>query len=80
MKDLDFAISTVMIHDVPRGGSDATEMTLTDAPIQLDDQLREYFRSKIATSLRRGVDVIIDPTQDSTVCDAITGIIREPGL
>lgn len=78
MKELDFAISTVMIHDVPRGDSDATEMTLTDAPIQLDDQLREYFRSKIATSLQRGVDVIIDPTQDSTVCDAIVGIIREP--
>jgi hypothetical protein len=78
VKELDFAISTVMIHDVPRGDSDATEMTLTDAPIQLDDQLREYFRSKIATSLQRGVDVIIDPTQDSTVCDAIVGIIREP--
>ncbi len=79
MKELDFAISTVMIHDVPRGGCDATEMTLTDAPIQLDEQLREYFRSKIATSLQtRGIDVVIDPTQDSTVCDAIAGVLRAP--
>jgi len=79
VRELDFEISSVIIHDVPRGGRDAADMTLTDAPIQLDDQLREYFRSKITTSLQtRGIDVVIDPTQDSTVCDAIAGILRAP--
>ena len=76
MKETDFAIESVMIHDVPRGGRDSSEMTLTDAPINLDDQLREYFRSKITNSLKtRGVEVIIDPCQDSTVYDAVARII-----
>ena len=76
MKETDFAIESVMIHDVPRGGRDSSEMTLTDAPINLDDQLREYFRSKITNSLKnRGVEIIIDPCQVSTAYDAVARII-----
>ncbi|HVU61238.1 MAG TPA: nucleoid-associated protein [Mycobacteriales bacterium] len=73
-----FAIGSVMIHDVPRGGHDVSEMTLTDAPIQLDDQLRGYFHSKIINSLNaRGVDVVIDAGQDGSVRDAVTRIIGD---
>jgi hypothetical protein len=76
--DLDtFVISEVMIHDVPRGGHDATEMTLTDAPITLDTQLRRYFFEKITGSLRaRGVEVVMDQSQDATVRDAIARVLR----
>lgn len=72
-----FAISEVMIHDVPRGGHDVAEMTLTDAPITLDAQLRRYFLEKITGSLRaRGVEVLMDPSQDATVRDAIAKVLR----
>ena len=75
-----FSIDTVMIHDVPRGGHDAAEMTLTDAPIQLDDQLRQYFHGKIVNSLQaRGVDVVADPAQDPCVCDAVVRIVGDHG-
>jgi len=70
-----------MIHDVPRGGSDATVMTLTEAPIELDDQLEAYFRSKISSSLSNaGVDVIVDPAKDSTVSDAVVAVLDEPDV
>lgn len=78
MRHKDFAIGSAMIHDVPRGDRDASEITLTDAPIHLDDQLRGYFGSKIMTSLKtRGVEVVADPTQDSPVCAAVAGIITD---
>ena len=76
--DPDFDITFVMIHDLPRGGRDVAEMTLTDAPIKLDDQLRNYFRSKIIDSLRRrGIEVTVDPYKDPTVSHAIAQIIRD---
>jgi hypothetical protein len=75
-----FVIESVMIHDVPRGGHDRSELTLTDAPIQLDDQLRGYFHAKIITSLQaRGVDVVADPNQDASVCRAIAEIVKSYG-
>ncbi len=70
-----FSIDAVIIHDVPRGGHDRAEMTLTDAPIQLDDQLRRHFHTKIVNSLQaRGVDVVADPTQDPSVYTAVAQI------
>lgn len=77
MDEATFSIESVMIHDVPRGGRDATDMTLTDAPIQLDRQLREYFRAKIINSLKhRGVDVVFDPNKDESIADAVGEIIQ----
>lgn len=69
-----------MIHDVPRGGHDASEMTLTDAPITLDDQLRRYFFQKITGSLQaRGVEVAADLSQEAIVRNAIASVLSDPG-
>jgi nucleoid-associated protein YejK len=76
--DPNFRISSVMIHDVPRGHDDTTGLVLTDAPIELDDQLRNYFQSKIAESLRkRGIAVAFDSFKDRTVYSAIGQILRD---
>ncbi len=78
MIDPNFRISSVMIHDVPRGHDDTTGLVLTDAPIELDDQLRNYFQSKIAESLRkRGIAVAFDSFKDRTVYSAIGQILRD---
>jgi hypothetical protein len=67
-----------MIHDVPRGNDDTAELILTDAPIELDDQLRNYFQSKIAESLRkRGIAVVFDPLKDRMICNAIWQVLRD---
>ena len=79
MTDPNFQISSVMIHDVPRGRDDTVELILTDTPIELDNQLRNYFQSKISESLRkRGVQVVFDSLKDHTVRDAIGQILRDP--
>jgi hypothetical protein len=72
-------IETVVIHDVPRGGSDSAAVTLTDAPIGIDAELRQYFKSKVATSLEHsGVDVVIDSSKDPTVTNAVVTILDDP--
>lgn len=49
--DLDsFKVDAVMVHDIPRGNDEAEQLTLTDEPIELDDDLRSYFRRKIVAS------------------------------
>ncbi len=78
MIDPNFQISSVMIHDVPRGHDDTAELTLTDTPIELDDQLRNYFQSKIAESLRkRGIAVVFDSFRDRTVYNAVEQMLRD---
>jgi hypothetical protein len=68
-----------MIHDVPRGGSDGADMTLTEAPLELDSQLTDYFRTKIASSIElAAVDVVVDPLKDSTVSLAVYSILDDP--
>jgi hypothetical protein len=71
-------LGRVMIHDVPRGGSE-TPPTFTDAPVELDSELRDYFRRKLKASLEtRGVAVVVDPDGDPTVRVAVTAILRDP--
>jgi hypothetical protein len=73
-----FAVDTVVLHDVPRSGSDDGGLVLTDEPIPLDDQLRDYFRRKIVQSIRtRGVEVVADPNEDPTARDAVAEIIAD---
>lgn len=71
-------LGRVMIHDVPRGGSEA-EPTLTDDPVHLDHELRDYFRRKLKASLEtRGVQVTPDPVASHDVCLAVTAILHDP--
>jgi hypothetical protein len=70
-----------MVHDVPRGNDEDEELTLTDEPIELDDDLRRYFRRKIAASLHeRGVEVVADHNEDDTVRAAVARLIRNPSV
>lgn len=68
-----------MIHDVPRGNDPDEGVILTDDPIQLDTDLRQYFRRKIVDSLtERGVDVTADADEDGTVRAALAKLLADP--
>ena len=70
-----FSVGQVMIHDVPRGNADE-RVTLTDLTIDLDADLREYFRRKIVDSLtERGVEVVADADLDDTVRRALARVL-----
>ena len=70
-------LGRVMIHDVPRGGSDDPP-TLTNTPVELDESLLTYFQKKLTTSLKtRGIEVVADPEADGTVRDAVTAILKD---
>lgn len=74
-----FSVADVMVHDIPQGNSQSEELTLTDDLIELDDDLREYFRRKIVGSLiEHGVDVVADENEDDTVRTAVASILRQP--
>ena len=74
-----FAVEQVMIHDVPRGNDSEEHVILTDLPIELDADLRQYFRRKIIGSLtERGVDVVADQDQDGTVRQALAQLLADP--
>lgn len=81
MTSRDFTLRSIMIHDVPRGGSDESELVLTDAALELDTQLTNYFEGKISRSLGlRGVAVIPDAEADSTVTDSVRAILNDESL
>lgn len=74
-----FTVDAVMVHDVPRGNDEAEELTLTDEPIDLDNDLRRYFRRKIVASLHeRGIGVVADHHEDDTVRAAVARAIAHP--
>jgi hypothetical protein len=74
----EFEVHEAIVHDLPHGGSDE-DPRLTDAPIDLDDRLSGYFRTKIIKSLSlRGVAVVGDPDGDSAVRDAVATILGDP--
>lgn len=74
-----FEVTTAVVHDVPHGGREDEPLVLTDAPIELDDALRAYFRSKIIKSLGlRGVDVVVDPDGAPCVRDMVAGVLAAP--
>lgn len=76
-----FTVGAVMVHDVPRGNDEDEELRLTDEPIELDDDLRRYFRRKIVASLHeRGVEVVADQNEDDIVRAAIARLIGDPSV
>lgn len=77
--DLDsFHVDEVIVHDVPLP-EDAADLLLTDAPVALDTQLRDYFRQKVVDSLSaRGLDVAADATGDPTIRDAALQLVVDP--
>jgi hypothetical protein len=76
MKLESFRVDTVVVHDIPHGNAEGQAPILTDAPIELDDDLRGYFQRKIVSSLREGgVEVVADENEDDTVRAAVATII-----
>lgn len=72
-----FQVSAVMVHDVPRP-EEGNGLALTDAPVALDEALRDYFRRKVTQSLKvRGVEVVTDPTGHPAIRDAVQLIQRD---
>lgn len=71
-----FQISDLVIHDVPLPNDEGLEVILTDAPIDLDVDLRSYFRRKIVDSLKqRGLDVVADPDASPVARQAVRAIV-----
>lgn len=76
----DLVVNAVIVHDVPLK-NDAPKPLLTDAPVVLDTDLREYFQGKIAASLKaRGLEIEPDPEPDASrlVRDAGLDLVRDP--
>jgi hypothetical protein len=73
-----FQIGDIVIHDVPLPSDDGDDVILTDAPIELDVDLRRYFRDKIVGSLKkRGLEVVADPEGEATVREAVAAILAD---
>lgn len=73
-----FVSKDIIVHDVPRGGNRTEEPRLTDEPIQLDRELRDYFERKIVTSLgSRGLEVVADPAKSPAVRQAVAAIVSD---
>jgi hypothetical protein len=71
-----FQIAELLIHDVPLPNDDGEQVLLTDAPIDLDTDLRQYFRRKIVESLKkRGLDVVADPDGSSLVRESVAAVL-----
>jgi hypothetical protein len=69
-----FQVGSAIVHDVPRP-EEGSQPVLTDAPVELDDALRNYFRRKVTQSLKtRGVEVVADQTGNPVVRDAVKRI------
>lgn len=78
MKPSDFVVDAVMVHDVPEKKHQQA-VVLTDTPIALDDDLRDYFSGKIVASLGfRGLEVVADSNADPTVRAAVARIGADP--
>ena len=74
-----FSINSIVIHDVPIPERDDDDVILTDAPIELDTDLRDYFRDKIVESLKkRGLDVVADPAATPVARAAVAGTLATP--
>jgi hypothetical protein len=72
-----FRIADLVIHDVPLPGDDEEGVILTDAPIELDADLRQYFQRKIIQSLtNRGLDVLADADQAPITRESVAAILR----
>jgi hypothetical protein len=74
-----FKIVDVMIHDVPKGNDRFGSLVLSDVPITLDEELRQYFHRKIRVSLNeRGIAVIADSGKSDLVRTQIARLVIHP--
>lgn len=70
----------MVVHSVPQPGDEFERLTLTEAPIALDDDLRGYFETKVKDSLREvGLQVVADELAASVVREGVALIARERG-
>jgi len=70
-------IQDLMVHNVPQRSDEFEDLTLTDAPIELDDELRRYFEEKTKGSLKElGLQVVADETASGVVRDGVAAIGR----
>lgn len=71
-------IADLVVHNVPQRGAEFEDLVLTEAPIELDDDLRRYFEDKTKASLKeRGLQVVADDTASGTVRVGIATIAAD---
>ncbi len=71
-------IAELVVHSVPRQSDELEHLTLTQAPIALDDELRRYFEAKIRDSLRDdGLQVIADELASEVVRNGVASIAQD---
>src|SRR6476661_5133740 len=79
MKLGNFAIESLIVHDVPRHrvGDDSEQVLLSEAPSSLDNALRNFFTERIARSLSKNAfDVEKDPSSSSPLPDLVESILK----
>lgn len=73
-------INSVIVHSVPRAGDESEHLTLTDAPIELDDDLRSYFEGKVRDSLTQGgLQVVADEAASPIVRTGVQEVLKDTG-
>jgi hypothetical protein len=71
-------ISELVVHSVPQKTDEVEQLTLTEAPIALDAELRGYFEGKIRDSLSEdGLQVVADDLSSNVVRDGVLAIARD---
>jgi hypothetical protein len=76
-----FEVAEAMVHYIPSERDEpGAEPLYTDSIIPLDEQLRTYFRDRIAERLEaRGLAVIDDDDRDATATKAAVAVIADDG-
>jgi hypothetical protein len=73
-------IVSLVVHSVPQSGDEFDHLTLTEAPIALDDELRRYFEDKIRDSLREdGLEVVADQVASDVVREGVKEVADDKG-
>jgi hypothetical protein len=71
-------LAELVVHNVPQRGDELEELVLTEAPIELDTELRRYFEDKTKASLReRGLQVVADETASEILRVGIAAIAED---
>jgi len=76
-----FFVDQIVVHDVPRNSTSTTpeDITYSDAPSELNAELRNFFKEKTTQSLgRHGYAVEHDPEQSSPVPGLTQAILADP--
>lgn len=75
-----FDVVSAVVHYVPtEKDEDDPKLLLTDESITLDQNLKDYFRDKIADRIEnKGLDVVVDDERSPVVPDAVAEILTDP--